>query len=507
MPLRIADVVEVTARIAPVGVVRRALGRALFLTTDSRLPGSGAGRVRAFSRLADVADVFPAASEPYKAAARYFAAANPENLLIGSWRKAGSAVLGWRVRGGATASLDTIKRAGATGSLSVGGDDFTAINVAAAGDFAAVAAALQAKLRANAGGAAWRANATVAFEAAGNRFVVTFSGALPEDAGGAPITFGEHSAGTGNDLSDSMGLTAADGAAYLPGGAAESVSDALTDIARYDDQFYFVVAEAAVAGTADMEAIATWATANEAMYLGDSGEAGATAANENASRLAALHAVGSPRAAAVWSAEQDYKAVALAGLLSSIDFTTPAGFITPFGKPLTGCAADDLTGAARAELERKRVNYYARFGGTPIFAPGTTFDGDTWIDSRYWLDWFVNEVRGEVFDLIRSSGRLALTPSGMSAVRSAIDRACERGVSNGGIAPGQVSTAMRQSIRQVTGDNEFDGTLSTGYLVFASPLSEQSAGDRAARTAPAFRVWLHGSGAIQSAEIDLTLEG
>ena len=127
----------------------------------------------------------------------------------------------------------------------------------------------------------------------------------------------------------------------------------------------------------------------------------------------------------------------------------------------------------------------------------------TWIDVRYWLDWLVNATQVEVFSLLRS-GRVPQTQAGVAAITDVVERICEEGVANGGIAPGQVSPALVSDIRLATGNQAFDGFLSTGYLVHVGSVASQSQADRDARKSPPVRVWVKGSGAIHFIDIDVT---
>ena len=76
---------DVKATIAPSGRIQRGFGRTLLLTTDTTLD-AGAGRVRAFASMDEVARVFAPDSSPYQAAQVYFSQVPyPRNLVIGRW--------------------------------------------------------------------------------------------------------------------------------------------------------------------------------------------------------------------------------------------------------------------------------------------------------------------------------------------------------------------------------------------------------------------------------------
>ena len=83
--LGIGSIVDVKATIAPSGRIQRGFGRTLLLTADTTLD-AGAGRVRAFASMDEVARVFAPDSSPYQAAQVYFSQVPyPRNLVIGRW--------------------------------------------------------------------------------------------------------------------------------------------------------------------------------------------------------------------------------------------------------------------------------------------------------------------------------------------------------------------------------------------------------------------------------------
>ena len=180
-------------------------------------------------------------------------------------------------------------------------------------------------------------------------------------------------------------------------------------------------------------------------------------------------------------------------------------------RQLPGTLADDITATQKAELDRKMCNYYVPLfatgsPGANSYMPGTTFKSGVWQDVRYWLDWLVNAIQVDVFNLLYAAPRVPQTEPGITAIQEVIEAACKQGVDNGGIAPGTLSAANILDVKQTTGNLDFDGYLPKGYLIYAPPLSEQSQADRELRKSTPFKVWLKGSGAIHFVEIDLIFE-
>ena len=184
--------------------------------------------------------------------------------------------------------------------------------------------------------------------------------------------------------------------------------------------------------------------------------------NESTSLAAQLSALEQQRTFLVWSRTRDGKALSLAGRLSSVNFDGQNALITPKFKSLPGTTPDIVTTAQKEELDRKWVGYYTRFGPDAIFAEGWTQAGD-WIDVRYWLDWITKAMQSEVYTLLRQHPtRVPQTAEGLASIEAAIERVCEAGRRNGGIAPGRVSEAVANNIRLATNNPAFDGFLANG---------------------------------------------
>ena len=509
MTQQLSEIVRVTATISAAGTPRATLGRGLYLTRDRTvLDVSGAEKVKSYNGLSEVADDFASSLDPYLAAQRWFGQSPyPNKLLVGRWVNQDQRA---EVRGGDVSTLLATFAAISDGSFSVKGIDFTGVNLqdtdSAQGgaqpvtDLAGVATAVQAALRGN--GDAALAGATVTYDEAVEKFRVEFS-SIAADAG---AVFAAETNGNGTDLSALMALTTETGAVYHPGASEETVADALDAIRDVDPSFVFVTIDPALNGTQAMLDVSAWVAANPCIFCAESNEPEALTTGEGTSFAARLAAVQSSRTLLTWSAARDYKAVSIAARLSSVNFAVPGSLITAAFKQLPGTTPDDITSAQRAELERKRVNYYTRVGGTNVYLEGWTLKPGVWVDVVYWIDWITDAIKTAVFNLLTSSRRVPQTVDGIAAIREVIVAVCEEGVRNGGIAPGTVSPAMAARIAQVTGVDSFNGELPNGYLVYIGSLADQAPSERTARVAPAINVWLKGSGAVHSVDIDLTFE-
>lgn len=491
----ISDIVRVTATIRARGVLRKEIGRTLFVTLDSGLSATGGDKVRAYTDFDGVAADFDSSSEVYKAAQIYFAQNPfPRNFMVGRWNRDNSDTV---IYGGAPADLGDLQ-AVSDGSFSIYGVDFTALDLSGAADLASVANLLQAKLRT---GGLQFTNAVVAYNAAPSRFTISLPLRPTIDA---PME--AHSTGAGTDISGLLSLDAASGARFVVGALAETISDAMDAMTEVDDSFYFITTEKSLNDTETTQDLSAWAAAKDVMFSAESNAAAVLTADESASIPAKISALESPRTFLTWSATADYKAVSIASRLSSVNFASPGSLITPKFKRLPNTKPDELSVSQKAELDRKRINRYLTYGDFSMFEEGVTLQPGTWIDVRFWLDWLIGAIRTDVFNLLAASRRVPQTTAGIATIGDVIEAVCRQGVLNGGIAPGQVSIGMAADIRQATGDDDFDGYLSNGYLVYSTPLATQSQAQRAARNAPPFRVWVKGSGAVHFVDVDISFE-
>ena len=309
---------------------------------------------------------------------------------------------------------------------------------------------------------------------------------------------------TDSDESRVLGLSSQVGARTFAGADSETITQALDRLARIDPDFYFVTLAEGIVDTGDVLEAAGWAASNDRFLLADSHEESALDPADTTSVIARLAAPRSPSASAIWSRASDYKAVSLAARFSAVNFEGVQSLITAKFRRLYGTVPDDLTPTQAAALRERGVNWYSNVGGTPIIQEGTSFGG--WIDVQVFLDWLVTRIRENLFNALRSANRVPQTDDGIAALKEAAEDICAQGVRNGGIAPGTLAETEANVIRLATGNPDFTGFLSNGYLVHVLPVAEQPQADREARKAPPVSVWLKGSGAVHFLNIGLVFE-
>ena len=328
-----------------------------------------------------------------------------------------------------------------------------------------------------------------------------------DSTSGDPYAINGFMADDAQEPASALGLDSTSGGGIVQGQASEPIEDAMDAISGLDDGWYFVTVDSSITTGADLLSLSRWVQAKTHMLALDVVDEGVLTPNESTSLAAQLSALEQQRTFLVWSRTRDNKALSLAGRLSSVNFDGEDTLITPKFKSLPRTVSDIVTTAQKKELDRKWVGYYTRFGPDAIFAEGWTQAGD-WIDVRYWLDWITKAMQTEVYNLLRQHPtRVPQTAEGLASIEAAIERVCEAGRRNGGIAPGRVSETVANDIRLAINNPDFDGFLTRGYLVVVGSIADQLEQDRNARKAPPARVWITGSGAMHSATIILTFAG
>ena len=390
-----------------------------------------------------------------------------------------------------------------SGSLTWQGYTISGLDFTGAASYDDVANIVQTALRAvTASGRADLRSASVEYDPAD-----FFRASLGFRTNGDPYPITGFKVDVAQGAASALGLDNASGGSIDPGHASETIGEAMDVISGLDDGWYFVTVDSSITTGADLLSLSRWVQAKVHMLALDVVDEGVLTPSESTSLAAQLSALEQQRTFLVWSRTRDSKALSLAGRLSSVNFEGQNTLITPKFKSLPRTVSDIVTTAQKEELDRKWVGYYTRFGPDAIFAEGWTQSGD-WIDVRYWLDWITKAMQSEVYTLLRQHPtRVPQTAEGLASIEAAIERVCEAGRRNGGIASGRVSETVANDIRLASNNPAFDGFLPTGYLVVIGSIADQLQIDRDDRRSPTIRVWLKGSGAMHHVTIGLVFTG
>ena len=141
MAIPISEFFRVTTTIEAGGVTTLDFGRGLLLTTDGRLlSAAGSGKSRYYSDIEAVTADFPATTDAYEAAARWFAQdPYPQGLYIGRWADVNVSTT---LRGGEAPVLDRLQESNSQFAID-GASPRAAVNLSSATTLAAVASEIQ----------------------------------------------------------------------------------------------------------------------------------------------------------------------------------------------------------------------------------------------------------------------------------------------------------------------------------------------------------------------------
>jgi len=486
--------VRISAQYAAGSGLQVQFGRSLFLAQDTSTPTTAAAialqrstqGTSVFADAAAVNAVYPAGHSARDAASIYFQQSPPpRNLVIGT--QIAAAQLGYVFGTGLPADIADVVALGNSVALTLGSADVT-IDLSGAVDNDAVAATLQTALR-----AVVAFGATTVVSAAGDRLTVSVPTAAPIGTGFAD-----------SPAARTLGLFGP-GVNVFGGIAAETPTAALDRIQVVDDTWYYAALDTGIYDTSAVVDIANWAAARTKILALDSTQSLALTPNETTSFLAQVSALEQSRVFGFWSAYADHKALSLSARMGSVNYARPQAVTTAKFRQLPGTTPDVLTPAQLDELTRKRVNFYTDQHGVNIVAEGTSFDG--WIDERVGLDWLVSDMLSALFTELVQARRVPQTSAGLASLISVARGRCAAAVQNGLVAPGQVSPTLAEEIRTAISNPDFDGFLTTGYLVYAPPIASQSQAERNSRVSPPISVWIKGAGAIHRVEVAIIFQG
>lgn len=489
MTIPVSKIVKVNVLSSPTFPARKGFGLLNIIGSSLRLPVGN--RVRFYSDMDAVAADFQSTDEEYKAAqvffsqaprptevaiSRRFAAAAPGELLgsvnyeklIATWQAV--------TNGGFDIKLDGVNK------------PITGLNFSAAANLNAVASAIQTKL------ATAQVGTTCVFD--GTRFIIR-SGST-----GATSTVDYATAPTGSgsptDIGALIGIRAADLGITTAGAAAESIAaslDALQDINQswYGFTFTSEVTEQ------NIKDAAAWAEARVKIF-------GFTTSASNVLDQSATTDIASvmksnlyDRTFYIWDSNDPYQIVSAFARAFTVNFNEQNSTLTLKFKQLPGTSPITITESQRQALLLKNCNYYTYFGDSAMLAEGVMASGK-FFDERHGLDWLQNAIETNVFGyMFTRTTKVPQTDKGVAALVQQVEKACQEGVRNGLLAPGQWNGMDLGEMRSGM-------YLSKGFYVYAQPVAEQNQSDREARKAPPIQAIIKGGGAIHFADITVTFE-
>lgn len=486
MKLPVSRLINVTVNLAPAAAQAQDLSTLLVLGNSDVI--DTVERLRTYTSIDAVAADFGTVAPEYLAALLWFEQApQPFQLDIGRWAK--TATKGRLMCGTLSAANQLIATWNAitTGSLRVSVDgagpvDLAGLNFSAAANLNAVATIIDTAL----------AGATVVYNAVYQRF--EFYSATTGAA--SAISF-LSATGAGSDISDNLAGRSTDSGAYLvPGLAPET---AVASVTLFDQQFgqgwYAVTIPEAV--DADHLAVAPYIEASNNKHIyGVSTQAAGVLSSVSTTDIAYLLAqLGYRRTVVQYNGANAYSVASLLGRALTTDFNANSSVITLMYKQEPGITADQISSAQADTVAAKNCNIFAAYqNDTAIIQNGVMSSGD-YIDEVTGTDWLAVTIMTAIFNLLYTSpSKIPQTDDGIHLLVTTIESVCSQGVDNGLLGPG---TWTSNGFGTLT-----SGTyMAKGFYVYASPLSSQSAADRALRKSPPIKVAAKLAGAVHKSDI------
>ena len=491
MALPLSVLIQVNTRIAAGGVVGLPFGRGLLVTVDDRLAGGGNNKVKLFADSAGVVSAIGSGDAATAAAVWFSADPRPQGLYIGRWA---TVDVDTRIVG--SDSVGTVTQlAVANATFRFGANDVT-VDISGALTYAAVASAIETEIQTLTG----YASATFDYET--DHFVLELDDAEDLDGPLQPI-----STGAGTDISTLLGMSGAAGGEHLQGQTAETIEEGVTAMLEQitgGAPVAVMLADDAplTVSSADTRTnLAAFAQSNDMVFgLRETADQ-ALVANDASSHAAVAFGNNQDKVAAVYTRGDEQPEIALLATMSAQNLGQPASIITPHAKGLPGAGPSVVSQSQQEELARKRTNVYTTVGTLPSLLEGFTSRPGYWLDAVWWLLWMKNELELNIWNAMRASRRLN-TP----ILKDAIEKVMQSGVRNGGIQPGRtVSPSLKDDIRVTTGNLNFDGVLTSGYLVHITPIDERTEVDIESRIGRV-KIWAVGSEAIHRVQADLVFQ-
>jgi hypothetical protein len=185
-----------------------------------------------------------------------------------------------------------------------------------------------------------------------------------------------------------------------------------------------------------------------------------------------------------------YAAVAAMGYSMGANTGLANSAYTLAYKSEVGVTPEVLTTTQYTTITGYNGNVYTNFGATyNLLAQGTMADG-VHFDEVLNLDVLTNAIQTAVMNALTQAPKIPQSAAGVSMLVTAITVPCNAARVRGVLAPGIWTAAPVLGLK--TGD-----TLSTGYMVLADSIANQSQADRDARISPPIYVPVKLAGAIE----------
>jgi hypothetical protein len=488
--LPIQRLIKTTVNLTPAAAQMQNISTLLILGSSDVIDTTE--RFRNYISIDGVAADFGTTAPEYLSAVLWFEQTpQPSTLQIGRWANAATAgkLIGATLSAAQQAiAVWTAVTAGAFKIAIDGGAaaNVTGMNFSAQTNLNGVASVIQTAL------VAAHAGMTVIWNDPYDRFEIK-SGTTGSTSAVSFLT----APGTGTDISGMLAMLATSSGAYVSNGIVAETALAATTLfdQNYGQNWYGLT----IIGAADSDhlSVAAYieAATNKHIYGISTTEAGVISSTSTTDIAYTISQLKYKRSGVQYSSSNLYSVSSLFGRIMTTDYEANNSVITLMWKQEPGIVAETLNVSQITALEGKNANVFVAYNNnTAIIEKGTMASGD-FIDIITGTDWLSLDVQTQVFNLMYTSPtKIPQTDAGNQTIITMIESVLSQAVRNGLLAPGIWQSAGFGALSQ--GD-----FLAKGFYVYAPPIAQQNASDRAARKSVTFQVAAKLAGAIHTVDI------
>jgi hypothetical protein len=475
VPQSLTNIVNVTVQVSPLSVVNSAFNLGLIVGKSTVIPILT--RIKVYSGTADMIADGWAGTEPEYLAAQVFFSQSPRPSKVAIGRQ----------------DINALANPAAAPTMTTS---------AIGGALAAATYYVRYTLISAQGETLVSPEASIITTGATSSITVTIP-ALPAGATLAGIYIGT-AAGTGTKQGTTNLTTYTQSGALVAGAAApgantataETAVTAITACRATNNDWYAAYLCGAL--KADILAVAAFIEAATplSVYFYDTSDADVppgTAGNI----MATLQAAKRHRSWGQYSTSA-YAAVAAMGYAMGANTGLANSAYTLAYKSEVGILPELLTTAQATTILSLNGNIYTNYGATyNLLVQGTMADGVSF-DEVLNLDVLTNSIQTAIMNALTQAPKVPQSEDGVSMLVTAITVPCNAARVRGVLAPGIWKAAPVLGLK--TGD-----TLSTGYMVLADSIANQSQADRDARKSPPIYVPVKLAGAIEHVVIGVVV--
>jgi len=473
MAIEITEFAQVNISVSPTGVGLGNFGILGFLALASDAatnPITSGERARGYTSLSAVAGDWPATSETYAAALAFYGQTpTPTDFkVLMSYDVAQSASL---VGGnfGTLAEMNAIS----SGVMDIDIDgtviNLSGVDLSAAGDFAAVASAVEALLDAEVAGA------TCDFTDYGFTVKSPLSGA----ASTITAAYG--------DVADVMGLSFA--GTKSDGIDVETPAESLAAISALAIDYVGLVTDKSIRDdVVQVPLIASFCEADKKIFMNTTNDLSTLSSGTSSDIASALKASSYRYTLTTFSRNIDqYPSASVFGRAASVNFAGVSSTITLNLKQMPGVTSENLTPSEFAALRSKYASAVVQIGTSVNAYTDSRMASGSWLDTTHGLMWLENRCEVDMFNLLYTTNtKIPYTQTGINTAAATLEKSLSAAVRNGLAGAGFLP----------------DGTyLPEGYVVEAVSLADTSPSDKSNRIYKGLSFKMVGAGALHEVVI------